>query len=118
MCIANDLEKIPLLINGKQETFEKRTKNFHLSPKAMEGYGVQEICKRLKEKAVIKAIVHDNDASTINHVKELFPDCLELLDNNHGRKNLKKALLKLKPEFSALKKVIFLNFVVCIKQKF
>ena len=104
-CAEDEFEELCIEINGKSHKFMKRKRNFHGTSKAMEGVAVAEICKRLKNNQyIIKHLVHDNDASTVLHVKEHFPQCEESLDNNHARKNMVNSLMDVKKEFAKLKK--------------
>lgn len=104
-CSDNNFQEITLEINKKKVIFNKRTRNYHGTSKSMEGFGVSQICKRLKsENFTIANITHDNDASTVLQVKESFPEIQEFLDNNHTRKNIVKALDEVRKDFVKLKK--------------
>lgn len=104
-CKEDEFEEITLDINGETVKYKRRKRNFHGTSKSMEGIAVGEICRRLKsENFIIARLVHDNDASTVLHVKEHFPNCQESLDNNHARKNMTGSLMEIKKEFANLKK--------------
>ena len=73
----------------------KKGENYEGSSKGMEGFGVQEIMKELKQDGItVVDVLHDKDSSTIKHVMEVFHDVKEELCVGHGCKNFKKMLLK------------------------
>lgn len=88
---------------------EGKHKNCDLDAKAMEGQGVELICKKLKEENItVHTLLHDNDASSINHVREYFPDVKEQLCNNHTAKSIRKRMGKDKnPDFKSIPKFEF-----------
>jgi hypothetical protein len=62
-------------------------KNCTLDAKGMEGYGVQKIAKRLKKEGItVEHLLHDDDSSSINNARSIFPDLKELLCINHATK--------------------------------
>ena len=123
-CEKEDFEQKLFQMSEKDfVTLRRKKRSFHGTSKKMEGVGVKRcfhrfklffncfyqitfvhiffhsLENRLKEKGIlIAALVHDNDASTLNHVKLLFPEVVEFLDVNHARKNFKKKLEKLKKD--------------------
>jgi hypothetical protein len=46
----------------------------------MEGFGIKELMKELKNYGfVVDRVCHDNDASTLKQVKDIFEDVEEVL---------------------------------------
>ena len=78
--------------------------NFEGSSSCMEAAGVRTICNKLFEEGhEVVAVVHDRDGSTLNVVKEHWPEAVEYNDKGHGANNFRKAVIKLSKEFPALK---------------
>jgi len=63
----------------------------------MEGKGVKKILTKMKaEGLVLDAVIHDDDASTIDNTRAIFgPQVKEHLDINHQVKGVKKKILTL-----------------------
>jgi len=64
----------------------------------MEGFGVDEICKELKNAGLkISAFVHDDDSCTASIIRKHFgEEIVEYLDPNHKIRNVKKRLFTAK----------------------
>lgn len=76
-----------------------RTKNgnFAGSAKEMEGNGIKNICSTIKEmNCEIAVFTHDNDGSTRKIVYDFWPMSSEMLDINHGSRNIVSRLKDLK----------------------
>jgi len=73
-------------------------KNWSGASKGMEGFGVDEICKELKNAGLkISAFVHDDDSCTASIIRKHFgEEIVEYLDPNHKIRNVKKRLFTAK----------------------
>ena len=84
----------------------KKDENYKGSSKGMEGFGVLEIMKELKNDGItVSNILHDKDSSTLKHAMEVFHDVTEELCVGHGCKNFKKLLLKTGKKHPQLKMI-------------
>ena len=80
--------KINLVIGGKA--------NYIGTSKGMEGEGVARICKEIKKEGYkLHSVSHDNDASTMAQIWDVFPECVEKLDVGHAAKNICKKVKEL-----------------------
>ena len=64
--------------------------------KGIEGEGMMRICKKVFETGYKLLLVsHDNDASTMKQILDVFPECIEKLDVGHAAKNICKKVKEL-----------------------
>jgi hypothetical protein len=87
---------------GKQENSSKK-RDYVGTSKGMEGEGVARICKKLKEENYeLIRVSHDNDASTMAQIKDVFPTCIEELDVGHAANNICKKVKEMGREHKVL----------------
>jgi len=88
--------------------------------RGMEGIGVKWIAESLKKAGLsIGSVSHDNDSSSMNNIRAVFPDAKEFLDVGHAAKNLKKkviALAKSHPEIKGFGERVQRDFRSIVKK--